>query len=491
MGRTARPLRASKINGYEYSETAVNEGFRLMGLPTLPQTAEFSRVLGAVRRGPAREGRHVPAYDKVAITAPRRTSKTTSIWGELVGRCETQPGHSVITTAQTGKVGRKRLLSVASLLVRNGYVRRSTGDTGHITVGYGIGNEHITWDNGSSIVMLPPKPSAWRSDAADTVLIDEAQEFDDVDESAALLDALMPLFDTRESAQLITAGTPGEHRRGLLWRALELGRAGSWGIVEYAAPPDTPQEKYGDPRLWTRVHPGIGTLTTMRVIKQRWIDYAGDDDPSRFGREYLGIWPDDQTVRVIPAAAWARCRVPDDQRPARPPRVSLGYDVAPAGNHAAIAAAWKDAAGDYHVEIIGHDDANGYRWLAPRLRALAPTYRAPIGYDPIGPNVHVAETLTTGRPRVTLKPLTMRQLQAACSRWLADVKDGRLRHQAQPPLDDAVAGAARRVISEAGWVWGRRTPTADVSALIAATVALHGVDDLPTGAATVIHTLTR
>jgi len=123
-----------------------------MGLPTLPQTAEFSRVLGAVRRGPAREGRHVPAYDKVAITAPRRTSKTTSIWGELVGRCETQPGHSVITTAQTGKV------TTAGVIQAVGKQAHITGDLSNHP--YGWTNIHSRENRTATLRAMPIKTMA-------------------------------------------------------------------------------------------------------------------------------------------------------------------------------------------------------------------------------------------------------------------------------------------------------------------------------------------
>ena len=48
-----------------------------------------------------------------------------------------------------------------------------------------------------------------------------------------------------------------------------------------------------------------------------------------------------------------------------------------------------------------------------------------------------------------------------------------MRHCAQQPLDDAVREAGTRPLSES-WAWDQRASTADITPLIAVTLALHG-----------------
>ena len=469
MRRTrATPLHLTATGRYSVDLSAFNAGNRLLNLDPTPQGMVIARVLEARKRGGLGGRQMVPARDKVVDQAPRRSSKTTSIWAVLVGRCETIPGYQVITTAQSGKRARARLMKVADVLERQP----------HIKVGRGVGNEHITWtETGSRIEMFPPIPGAFRGEGKDAVLFDEAQEVEDQEAADELFQAIMPLFDTQPLAQLIVAGTAGERRDGLLWHCLERGRAGTdgWGVVDYAAEDGSDP---ADEKVWLATHPGIGTLTTLAIIRQRWRDLKGDEDPTKFAREYLGMWPTTEQVRVISAAAWEACytgqtRVP---RPA-PGTCVLGYDVAPDGSAASIVCVWRDDAGVGHLKVMEH--GRGHTWMPDVLRKLSTKLRAPIAYDSIGPNIAVAETLSRRPPRPKLAPANMRQMQARCAQLLAEIGDRTLRHEGEVPLDEAVEGAAKRSIGEGGWVWGRRASTADISALIACTVALGAVDELP------------
>lgn len=477
MRRTrATPLYLTATGRYTYSDEVVNAGNRLLHLEPTPQQMVLSRVLESRKRGGLRR-QLVPARNKVAVQAPRRCGKTTGIWAVLVGRCETIPGYQAITTAQSGKRARARLMAVADILERHP----------HIKVGRGVGNEHITWtETGSRIEMFPPVPGAFRGEGKDVVLIDEAQEIDDEDDGDELLQAIMPLFDTRPEAQLVVAGTAGERREGMLWHALSRGRAGAegWGIVDYAA------EEGSDPadeKVWIQTHPGIGTLTTLAIIRERWRDMKGEEDPTRFAREYLGMWPTSEQVRVISAQAWEACYLGETARPPRPAPGAcvLAYDVAPDDSAGAILCVWRDDDGRGHLKVMEHN--RGHTWMPNVLARLAARLRAPIAYDAIGPNIAVAEALGRSRPRPRLLPANVRQMQARCSQMLAEIHDRNVRHEGEAPLDEAVAAAAKRIVGEA-WVWGRRASSADITPLIAGTVGLGAVDDIPPETRPVIRT---
>jgi len=478
MRRTkAIPLNLTPTARFHYDDAIVNAGNALLHLRPTPQGLVLAKVLEARKRGGL--GRAlVPARNKAAIQAPRRCGKTTAIWSVLVGRCETIPGYQVITTAQSGKRARARLMKVADILERQP----------HIKVGRGVGNEHITWlETGSRIEMFPPVPGAFRGEGKDAVLIDEAQEIEDEDGADELLQAIMPLFDTQPLAQLIVAGTAGEHREGMLWQALQRGLAGEWGIVNYALPDGS---DVADEKNWLTVHPGIGTLTTLAVIRERWRDLKGETDPTHFGREYCGMWPTAEQVRLIPEQAWEACYA-GAGRQARPEagQAVIGYDVAPNDSAASIVCAWRDEHGNGRLKVLDHGP--GHTWMPERLRKMSAKLRAPIAYDAIGPNVAVAEQLLRKAPRPKLVATNVRQMQAGCTQLLAEIKDHTIRHEGEAPLDEAVAAAARRSIGEGGWVFGRRASTGDISALIAATAALRAVDELPSGAKPTIRTARR
>jgi hypothetical protein len=478
MRRTkAIPLNLTPTARFHYDDSIVNAGNGLLHLRPNPQEQVIARVLEARKRGGL--GRSlVPARSKVAVQASRRCGKTTAIWAVLVGRCETIPGYQVITTAQSGKRARARLMKVADVLERQP----------HIKVGRGVGNEHITWtETGSRIEMFPPVPGAFRGEGKDAVLIDEAQEIEDEDGADELLQAIMPLFDTQPLAQLIVAGTAGERREGMLWQALQKGLAGEWGLVNYAAPDGSDA---ADEKVWLSTHPGIGTLTTLAIIRERWRDLKGDADPTHFAREYLGMWPTSEQVRLIPEQAWEACYAGDGRQP-RPQagQCVLGYDVAPNDSAASIVCAWRDEHGIGHLKVMDHGP--GHTWMPERLRRMSVQLRASIAYDAIGPNVAVAEQLVRKPPRPKLVATNVRQMQAGCTQLLAEIKDRTIRHEGEAPLDEAVAAAARRSIGEGGWVFGRRASQGDISALIAATAALRAVDELPSGDRPMIRTPRR
>ena len=61
---------------------------------------------------------------------------------------------------------------------------------------------------------------------------------------------------------------------------------------------------------------------------------------------------------------------------------------------------------------------------------------------------------------------------AAAGGFLNDVVAGRLTHANQSPLNDAVAGAHKRAIGEAGaFAWDRRDGSVFLAPLVAATLA--------------------
>jgi phage terminase large subunit-like protein len=343
----------------------------------------------------------------------------------------------------------------------------------------GAGNQNLTFLNGSLFQVLPPKPDAFRGDAASLIIMDEAQEHT-ADVSADLLGAILPVMDTQPTAQLVVAGTAGERRSGIFWDTLQEGRKElpRTGIVEFAAPDNTTEEEASVPALWETVHPGIGTLTDLETIENNFQKLPRPN----FLREYLGIWPEDYSQSAIDQEAWGACTTTFSKKP---DQFALAFDVSVDGSVACIAAAWREGDQAY-VEIVEHK--LGTDWLVPRINELARKYRLPIAHDSVGSVLVEVAALQRLRPRPKLQPLGYRDLAPGCASIMKEINARTLRHFDQPSLNEAVSKVVKRPLGDNGWAWGRRASGGDITPLAAATFALRAYDNMKTPQKTLIVT---
>ena len=448
--------------------TELYHGLGMLKVDPKPQQLVIGEVLAARREDGS------PLYREAGVCVPRRAAKTTTIWGELLGRCALRDGYQVVTTAQTGVKARERFMTVQRILSRN--------NIGEYVIKKGAGAESIEWANGSRLWVVPPEGGAFRGDSADAILLDEAQEHGP-EASADILGGALSLMDTVASGtggQVIVAGTAGSSRAGMLWEQLEQGRRGRGGIVEYAVPEGTSlvlRDERGEPvkdengdyvldvEAILACHPGIGTLTTLDIIHDRFHGL----DLAKFSREYGGLWPLDVNARAIDPAKWKAGL--SKTHPPYPAHFTLAFDVSPDQSSAALCAAWRDADGHAWVEVLRHE--GGDSWLPKAIHER--TRRFPnlrVGYDNIGPNQAVADTLNrTARPRPKLYAMGTREIVAAAATVSKEITSGTFRHVEDAALDTAADIVTRRNIGDGSWAWGRRR-SGDISTLVAASNAL-------------------
>lgn len=440
--------------------TLARAGASLLGVKLKPAQEQALTVLCA-QRGQFAMGAPlpVPRFTRVVELLPRRVGKTSALFALAVGRCAAVPDYTIVYCAQSGHKSRERYMGLRRELERH------AKGLGGFRFRESRGEERIEFANGSRILFLPPIAASFRGDAADLIVLDEAQEIDAADQ-AGLMGAVLPLMDTKPSGQLVVCGTAAEARRGLLWDSLARGRSGKWGILEYAAEDD---DDVDDERVWHRVHPGIGTLTTIEVIRERHDEMTSES----FAREYLGRFPQDAATAGINAVTWASAGT---EFAARPARFALAFDVAVDRSDAAIVAAWRDTSGQGYVEVVEHRP--GTTWLTTRAAELARQHKVPLAYDAIGASLDIADELARSKPRPELVGTNAIEFSTACASFASQVIDGRVQHFRQPPLDHAVAAAGRRTIGDR-WAWSRRASGSSISPLVAATLALRAYDQRP------------
>ena len=455
--------------------TVLHVGADALGFAVHEQNERLAGVLEA------QDVDGLPLYPTVVVLQPRRSAKTTGIWEVLIGRCLERPGTVVLATAQDGTRARDRLKDQMRILRGRGFrdATQKPDDTAPPPLGllyWGNGDERIEFTNGSRIITAPPVASAIRGEAADVLFFDEAGELDLV-KSADLLSGALPLLDTRPMGQAIIAGTPAKERAGLFWDTLQEGRAGEsgTGIVDYSIrddedstvpidPDDPDSERVLNESVLRRVHPGIGTLTTMAKMRQRFAKMQ----LAQFEMEYLCRFPFSSASHAIDPQRWADERVdPMD----RPERVGVAFDVRRDGTSASVAYAWRLDDGTAVVEVVDHRP--GASWLPNIAHRCTKAYRGThLGYDNIGANIEPADALSRMTPRPRLAPLSMKETLAAQQRLAELVRDGRLLHFGQADLDAAAENTGWRTVG-GGQAFGPRDPAgAAINPMIACALAL-------------------
>jgi hypothetical protein len=444
-------------------------GSKMLGFDITPQGCQVAGVMEA--KGP--DG--LPLYDDVTVQLSRRSAKTTSIQCVLLGRSETLPRYRILQTAQDGTRASEVFMEMVEFLE----AEQPPDTEPNWTVFRSTGREYLKWNNGAMWRVVAPKARSFRSKAANVVFVDENGEHDP-EESEQIEAGALPTLDTKPDGQLVRAGTPGTARAGTFWSSLQ--KAGlepdRLGVVDYHALEREviTEEQVSSPELWRKRHPGVASgLTTVRTIETR---YKKMDTP-KFVREYLCVWPPDNSNTAINQQEWANSRVPQLDTPDGLPW-ALGFDVAIGASASALAAGWFDADGHPHVQLLDH--RAGAHWLPDELlKAQLKHPRIQVGYDNIGDNIAVAQAVTR-KPRFSsrrLKALPLRDVAASTATMVGHLGQGTFTHGADPTLDAVILNAIWRE-SNSSRLFGRKHGK-DISPLMACVQALAAASTARTG----------
>lgn len=419
------------------------------------------------------------AYDRVVLTVPRQSGKTTLLLSLITHRSVAQfPGgrldvgpqkQTVVYTAQTRNDARKKWIKEFTPLLEASPFRR------HFDKRLTNGSEGFDWRNGSTFDLVATMEKSGHGDTLDLGLIDEA--FAQVDDR--LEQAMEPATITRTSSQLWIVSTAGDtpEKSPFLWgevdagrRIADLGVESTTAYFEWSCDPDL--DDLDDIEVVASRHPAVGFTITVEDLRKKHAKACEKNELGGFRRAYCNVWGSDEEFKdpKIPLKVWA------DSIGRRPGKkageITLVYDVDLNGEFASIGIGHGTLASPY-VEVIDH--RKGVAWLPARMVELVERWEPiAVGCNGAGPAgaQHGAVTLALrdAGSKIEIDQLDARRYQQACGGFYTDVVEGRLKRPVDGPLTLAGEDASDRPLGE-GWVWDRRQATVPISPLVAVTIA--------------------
>lgn len=330
------------------------------------------------------------------------------------------------------------------------------------------GQEAIYLRNGGSVEIVARSQGSGRGFTVDVIVCDEAQDMSDDDLEALLATSSAgPLGDP----QWIFTGTPpGPRANGEVFTRNRVealgGKAGKSSWHEWAADMGDDLDSLD---VWRKANPALGTRLLVDVVAGERSTFSDDG----FMRERLGMWEQAVTSHVVSPEAWA---VAAGDAPESISSMALAVDVAPDLASASVAFAGQCPDGAWHVEL--DEQRSGAEWV-PRYVAekLAsnPKVRAVV-VDAGSPAAAILDDMAKLRVKVTSP--RVREFGAACARFVDGVRLGDVRHIDQTALNHALSVARKRRLGDTElWAWNRKNAGADITPVVAVTLALWGAQN--------------
>jgi phage terminase large subunit-like protein len=394
-------------------------------------------------------------YRDVVLTVPRQQGKSYLMLVLMLTRALLGNGQNVVYTAQTGLDARKKLI--------DDFIPTIEASTigSQVKTFLAPGREGFKLPNRSAVKLVASTAQAGHGMVIDLGIMDEVFAFKDARTEQALRPAMM----TRPDPQLwvvSTAGTPDASpylyervQGGRL--AVEAGLTDGLAYFEWSADDDAPAD---DPVTWRSCMPALG-----HTVDEDTVAAAQRSMPrSEFARAYLNRWVASMGEPIVSMEHWQSLAEPDAKRPEW---VVLGVDVAPEGKSAAIVAVGED--GDLlRAAVLEHGE--GSDWVLPALGRIVEE----LGQPTILVDEKACAHLIPELERVAdfkLRVLKAGDIWTACAFWLRLVQESRLKHRGERELTVALDGAGQRNLGD-GWAWSRRSSGADITPLVATTLAV-------------------
>jgi phage terminase large subunit-like protein len=397
------------------------------------------------------DGSYACSIGGVVISIPRQVGKTFLIGAIVFALCLLNPGLTVIWTAHHTTTSNQTFQSMQGFAKRKKvapFVDRVLLDA-----------MTVFFVNGSTIMFGARERGFGRGLAQVGVLVfDEGQI---LTERAA--SDMVPTTNTVADALVIYTGTPPKptdpsevftNRRA---EAL-AGDSDDMAYIEFSADPDA---KPLDKKQWRKANASYPTRTNDAAMMRMHKNLG----PGSFLREALGVWDAKETGGPISLDRWAELV---DTNSSIVGEVSTAIDVSPDLKWTSVVSAGLRTDGHIHVEVGRRQP--GTEWVVP-FAAANPQY-GPYRVAGSGPAGFLLPLLAEADADAVNVPAG--EVTQACARLIAAVDDGTIHHLGSNEIAAALSNAtiANRGDAQA---WSRVKSSGDISALVAATIAVGGV----------------
>ena len=300
-----------------------------------------------------------------------------------------------------------------------------------------IGREHIQLIGGGKIDFRTRTSTGGLGESFDLLVIDEAQEYTDDQESA-----LKYTIAASPNPQTVLIGIPptpvssGTVFTALRNQALEhasedIGWA-EWSVEE--------ESDVRDVDLWYQTNPSLGIRLTERTIRSE----VGDDDLD-FNVQRLGLWIKYNQKSVISANEWEELKI--DKLPKLKGKLFVGIKYGHDGTNVAMSIAVKTNTGDIFVESIDCQSVRqGNAWIIAFLKQA--DVQEVIIDGASGQNI-LASEMKDARIKKPILP-TVKEIIVANSTFEQGLFQQTIKHKGQPSLSQVVTNCDKRNIGSSG-----------------------------------------
>ena len=370
---------------------------------------------------------HLWVHSRFGYAVPRRNGKSELLTArELYGL---EHGEQILHTAHkvnTAHMSWERLIHLvekANLPITSRYRAR--------------GAEHIYIEDGGRIEFRTRTTSGGLGEGYDLLVIDEAQEYTDDQEST-----LKYTISSSPNPQTIMCGTPptpnSSGTRFTKYRNETLqGNVSNAGWAEWSVEDETDPH---DKKAWYETNPSINGLISERNIQDEI-----SDDVTDFNVQRLGLWLKYNQKSAITAATWSGLAI--NKRPKPVGKLYVGIKYGKSGVNSAMSIAVKTADDKIFVETIDcRSLREGNGWI---IDFLSKADWANVTVDGANGAKILEADMKHNQMKRPVSP-TVGEIIVANSIFDQSVYAGSIEHSGQPSLTQVITNCEKRPIGSNG-----------------------------------------
>ena len=381
-------------------------------------------------------------HTKFGYSVPRRNGKNEIVAiRELYGLIN---GEKILHTAHRTTTSSSASKRLADLLNGMGYTeiaRPKNGETYEKSYTYskqfGLERVKLLDEGGGSCDFRTRSSKGGLGEGFDLLVIDEAQEYTDDQESA-----LKYVVTDSKNPQTIFCGTPPTPvSAGTVFtkfRSATLsGRTANGGWAEWSV--DSLSD-VRDKDLWYETNPSLGTVFTERSV----LDEIGTDDID-FNIQRLGLWIQYNQKSAISKTEWEEMKV--NSLPQLTGPLFVGIKYGHDGKHVALSIAVKSKDGKVFIETVDCRDVKaGNLWI---LQFLSNPSIKKVIVDGANGQQLLADNMKEYKLKPPVLP-TVKEIILANASFEQGIFQTDIVHMGQPSVEQIVSNCEKRAIGTNG-----------------------------------------